>query len=310
MRCWRSVAPSGLYFVAMMNGGYTPACNLTVLRTFGLFVCCKLWRVFDLQPGIFTTRRVVAGQWLFMNCLPIKSPRGTAEHRQGCEPLHQWWWLKRTPKGWHAMRCWWSVAPSGLCFVAMMNGGCTPVCYLPVLRTFGLSVCYMLWRVFDLQPGIFTTRRVVAGQWLFMNCLPIKSPRGTAEHRQGCEPLHKWQGLNGTPKGWHVMHCWQSVALSGFKTLCDEQWTLQEWEVKVTSYMRMLLVISRVILFKETSINHPERGEIWITPYVVRWSSEVNRCVPKGRDIENELIEPTIIIYWVIINYYNIDHIT
>ena len=40
----RCVALSGLCFVVSMNGGYTPVCNLTVLRTFRMFVCCMLWR--------------------------------------------------------------------------------------------------------------------------------------------------------------------------------------------------------------------------------------------------------------------------
>ena len=49
--------PFGALFVALANGGYTPAGNLTALRTFRLQGCCMLGRVCNLQLGICCTMK-------------------------------------------------------------------------------------------------------------------------------------------------------------------------------------------------------------------------------------------------------------
>ena len=45
---------------------------------------------------------------------------------------------------------------------------------------------YLIW------VGDTPSNRVVMVRELFLNYLPIKSPTGTAEHRQECKPLYKW----------------------------------------------------------------------------------------------------------------------
>ena len=47
----------GFCFVVSMSGGSTPACNLTVLRTYRLQVCCMLGRVCNLQLSICCTMK-------------------------------------------------------------------------------------------------------------------------------------------------------------------------------------------------------------------------------------------------------------
>ena len=85
MPCWRSVAPSGLCFDAMINGGYPPVCNLPVLRTFRLSVCCMLWRVCNLQSGILISGWVVVHDYWWT--IGLLSPRrGRQNTGRGVNP--------------------------------------------------------------------------------------------------------------------------------------------------------------------------------------------------------------------------------
>ena len=96
--------------------------------------------------------------------LDKKVPDGDGRTQAGVEPPAQMVMIKRNPEGvtLHAVLA--VCRPFGALFVALANGGCTPACNLTVLRTFRLFVCCMLGRVCNLQPGIFTTRRVVVVQ--------------------------------------------------------------------------------------------------------------------------------------------------
>ena len=65
------------------------------------------------------------------------------------------------------------------------------------------------------------------------------------------------------------------------------RWTLARYSLIKMAYIYIYSLI------KLATQQSPRRGEIWVTPYVVRWLSVAMECVPTGTRHENSMKAPS-----------------